>query len=119
MISKLNKQIKTEDTHHTMATPNRNRSLTRRRGRKLKTWVLALVVIGFAALIIAGPRLFAQAPGQPGISTSTSPVHMESTPNSGSHGGEAIQLPFGPDAWLPLYIVLAGAFVALGFGAYW
>ncbi len=102
-----------------MASQHRNRSLTFRHGRKLKTWVLALIVIGFAALIIAGPKLFAQT-GQYGSTSIANPSspHMEAIPN-GHHGGEAIQLPFGPDAWLPLYIVLAGAFVALGFGAYW
>ena len=96
-----------------MASLHRNRS-SFRHGRKLKTWVLALIVIGFAALIVAGPRLFAQPTS---IANPSSP-HMENVP-TGHHGGEAIQLPFGPDAWLPLYIVLAGAFVALGFGAYW
>jgi len=34
-------------------------------------------------------------------------------------GGEAIQLPFGRAAWLPLFIVLAGALLALAFGFYW
>ncbi|MCC6476792.1 sodium-translocating pyrophosphatase [bacterium] len=37
----------------------------------------------------------------------------------GASHGEAIQLPFGEDAWLPLYIVLAGAILALAFGFYW
>ena len=101
-----------------MALP-RNRS-SFRRGRKLKTWVLALMVVGMAAAIVAGPKLFAQTGGQPTTITLTNPTstHMETTQSGGTHG-EAIQLPFGEAAWLPLYIVLGGAFLALAFGAYW
>ncbi len=38
--------------------------------------------------------------------------------HAGGHG-EAIQLPFGPEAMPPLYIVLLAAFVAIAFGTYW
>ncbi|MHB9132213.1 MAG: sodium-translocating pyrophosphatase [Armatimonadota bacterium] len=34
-------------------------------------------------------------------------------------GGEAVNLPFGPAAMIPLYIVLGAAFLALGFGWFW
>ena len=100
-------------------TQHRNRS-SFRRNRKLKTWMLAAMVICMAAAIIAGPKLFAQTGGQPTTITLTTPStqHVETAHSGGSHG-EAIQLPFGEDAWLPLYIVLAGAFIALAFGAYW
>ncbi|HEY3295694.1 MAG TPA: sodium-translocating pyrophosphatase [bacterium] len=80
--------------------------------RKVKTWFLSLMVIALAGLMFAGPRLFAQAP-----STTTPPQATAAV--GGEHGGEAIQLPFGDEAWLPLFIVLGGALVALAFGAYW
>ena len=50
-----------------------------------------------------------------------SPVTDEMAGGMVEHGGggEAIQLPFGPSAWLPLFIVLGGAILALVFGALW
>jgi hypothetical protein len=82
-----------------------------RANRKGRTWFLGLLVVALAGLMIAGPRLFAQAPG--------TPMHAQTAAVAGEHGGEAIQLPFGDEAWLPLFIVLGGALVALAFGAYW
>jgi K(+)-stimulated pyrophosphate-energized sodium pump len=81
--------------------------------RNARTWLLVVLVCGLLALMFAGPKLLAQAPGQT-VSTSAGEVAA-----AGEHGGEAIQLPFGDEAWIPLFIVLGGALVALAFGAYW
>ncbi len=75
-------------------------------GKKLPTWLLGLLVVALAGFIFAGPRLLAQ---QPGGSTPVPVGQVVGTPApaAAEHGGgEAIQLPFGDDAWLPLYIVL-------------
>lgn len=94
----------------------KNRSTKqKRRARRLGIGVLGLLVIAFAGLLVVGPKAFSQAPAAP------VPVAVAPAPAPAEHGGggEAIQLPFGPKAWLPLFIVLISAFVALGFGAYW
>ncbi|RPH93844.1 sodium-translocating pyrophosphatase [candidate division KSB1 bacterium] len=77
--------------------------------RKAKTWLLGLLVVALAIFICAGPSLFAQP----------SAAQPASAPSGEHGGGEAIQLPFGEEAWIPLFIVLAGAIIALGFGVYW
>jgi len=79
---------------------------------KVRTWFLGFMVVAFASLMVFGPRLFAQS------ATFATQTPINAQANS-EHGGEAIQLPFGDEAWLPLFIVLGGAFVALAFGAYW
>ncbi|MFH0905314.1 MAG: sodium-translocating pyrophosphatase [bacterium] len=63
-----------------------------------------LLVFALAGLICIGSAASASA----GVTTAST-----------SGAGEAIQLPFGPAAWAPLFIVLAGALLALGFGVYW
>jgi K(+)-stimulated pyrophosphate-energized sodium pump len=83
--------------------------------RKRGAWMLGLMVVALAALVVAGPRLLAQAPAE--RSEPASPI-TSAAPASSEHAGEAIQLPFGDAAWLPLFIVLGGALVALAFGAY-
>jgi K(+)-stimulated pyrophosphate-energized sodium pump len=87
--------------------------------RKVKTWFLALMVVALAGLLFAGPRLLAQTTG-----VTSAPAYSQSLDHQGTvppaeHGGEAIQLPWGDEAWMPLFIVLAGALIALAFGAYW
>ncbi|MDD5088045.1 MAG: sodium-translocating pyrophosphatase, partial [bacterium] len=83
--------------------------------RRARTGFLVLLVCALAVLVFAGPRLFAQNPGI--NSAVVHPTQPAATPEHG--GGEAIQLPFGEAAWIPLFIVLGGALVALAFGAYW
>lgn len=90
------------------------------RRRPLPIWLIAGVVFVSAAFLTFGPSLLAS----PNQVLETAPVmspnhdHVGHGHGGGGHG-EAIQLPFGPDAWLPLYIVLAGAILALAFGFYW
>ena len=81
--------------------------------RSARTWFLVLLVCALTVLIFAGPRLLAQAPGEAAAAPAGEPAAAN------QHGGEAIQLPFGDEAWIPLFIVLGGALVALAFGAYW
>ena len=50
---------------------------------------------------------------------SAAPVAVPETAKSAESGGEAIKLPFGDEAWGPLWIVLIAAFVALLFGYIW
>ena len=92
-----------------------NKNSGRRRTQPL--WVIASLVILSAGFLAFGPTLFAS----PGAIGTTAPVYAPDHGHGGGagHGGEAIQLPFGPEAWLPLYIVLAGAILALCFGYYW
>jgi len=116
----------------------KSKSLRRSRlSRQAKTWFLGLMVVAFAGLLLAGPRLFGQAPeaaSAPATAAApTAPVTTIDLPETAvgtmavaepvkaasEAGGEAIQLPFGSEAWVPLYIVLIAAFVALAFGAYW
>jgi K(+)-stimulated pyrophosphate-energized sodium pump len=85
-------------------------------GKKLPTWLLGLLVVALAGFIFAGPRLFAQPSGG---GTAVPVAQVASSAAPAEHGGEAIQLPFGDEAWLPLFIVLGAALVALAFGAYW
>jgi len=123
-----------------------NKATGRKRFSKFKLWFLVVLVVAMAGLLIGGPTLFAQneqatVPPTVGSTvtitpTSTDPSTIPTmvpviphstqpivTPTSvatpAQHGGEAIELPFGPDAWLPLYIVLFAALVALSFGFYW
>jgi K(+)-stimulated pyrophosphate-energized sodium pump len=49
--------------------------------------------------------------------TTTAPASVRA--GKGSTEGEAVLLPFGDAATVPLYIVLASAFLALGFGFFW
>jgi K(+)-stimulated pyrophosphate-energized sodium pump len=81
--------------------------------RRVPTWLLAVFVLTLAGLALFGPRLFAQ--------TGSNPYAVQAaTPAAGEQAaGEAIQLPFGDEAWVPLFIVLAGALIALAFGLYW
>lgn len=80
----------------------------------MKTVFLACMVIAFAALILAGPKLLAKPEDSVPVPTEsvTTAAHAEG-------GGEAIQLPFSDAAWGPLFIILGAALVALAFGAYW
>jgi len=88
----------------------------RNQNRKVKTWILALMVLALAGLSFWGPQLFAQ----PQTGSHVAAKQMNPAMKAESHGGgEAIQLPFGDEAWLPLFIVLGGALIALAFGAYW
>ncbi|MDR3708804.1 MAG: sodium/proton-translocating pyrophosphatase [Capsulimonadaceae bacterium] len=96
--------------------------------------LLAFLVVTLAVFTLAGPKLLAQsapaaarpitssaisgAAAQPlaaplAISQQTGKTGQEST------HGEAVKLPFGDAATLPLMVVLASAFLALGFGFYW
>ncbi len=80
-----------------------------RKSAKLPTWVLGFLFIALAGLTLAGSRLFAQ--GAAAEPTATHAVE--------GSGGEAIMLPFGAEAWGPLWTVLIAAFVALAFGFFW
>jgi len=73
----------------------------------------------------------AKAAGKPAAKPSTNPLPRRNaattteaaaapvTASGEQPAGEAIQLPFGPDAWGPLWTVLIAAFVALAFGFFW
>ena len=74
-----------------------------------KTWGMAVLTVALLAFLFIGPKLFAQPMG--GEPTAAAQTETK--------GGEAIQLPFGDEAWMPLFIVLGSAFVALAFGLYW
>jgi K(+)-stimulated pyrophosphate-energized sodium pump len=108
------------------------KSASKLKKSRIKTWVLAVMVVVMGFLLVAGSKLWAQA--EPATTTTpavTMPPPMPSTsmpmptmpvgetvaPKAAS--GEAITLPFGNEAWIPLYIVLVAAFIAIGFGIYW
>lgn len=91
-------------------TSNRNPNHRKTGFQSLKTWFIAGIALALLGFLFAGPKLFAQTPGQP-------PAVVAAQPEA--HGGEAIQLPFGEDAWAPLFIVLGSALVALAFGVFW
>lgn len=126
--------------------PNRNKQHKtpgRKRQSRIKLWFLIVLVIAMAGLLIGGPALFAQneepvTPVTAGSTVTITPVTTDPsqiptmvpvipptsqpiTPvaNAPASHGEAIELPFGDDAWLPLFIVLGAALVALAFGFYW
>jgi K(+)-stimulated pyrophosphate-energized sodium pump len=82
--------------------------------RKMKTGFLVFLVIALAAVILAGPKLLAQSHGSPGAG-----IQPATTSAPTEAAGEAIQLPFSDAAWVPLFIILGAALVALAFGAYW
>src|SRR4051812_5420047 len=99
------------------------------RGR-FKTVLLSVLALTLAVMAFAGPAIAKATLGgghtllaQGGAYGEANDVPAESTEAPMSHAegghGEAIQLPFGPAAWTPLFIVLAAALVALAFGAYW
>jgi len=75
----------------------------RRRG--VRSLFLVFLVAALAMLVFAGPSLMSS--------------DRPSPPAASAGGGESIRLPFGQDAWLPLYTVLGAALVALAFGAFW
>jgi K(+)-stimulated pyrophosphate-energized sodium pump len=85
--------------------------------------LLSVVCVALAAFTICGPRLFAQSTN--GLHNAvpaaavTNTIAATTHPSQAPTGGEAVTLPFGPAAWIPLYIVLASAFLALAFGFYW
>jgi len=86
------------------------------RPRRQPLWLLVGLVVLCAGFLVFGPSLVAS----PLDGTPSAPVMAPAHDHGGGGGhGEAIQLPFGPDAWLPLYIVLGGAILALIFGFYW
>jgi K(+)-stimulated pyrophosphate-energized sodium pump len=90
-----------------------------RANRKVKTWFLTLMMVVLAGFLFVGPRLLAQT----STPVTSAPAYSQSVDHAGAaaseHGGEAIQLPWGDEAWMPLFIVLGGALIALAFGAYW
>jgi K(+)-stimulated pyrophosphate-energized sodium pump len=86
---------------------------SRRVSRRPRARLLFLIALAaaLALLVVAGPSLTAASRAEaPAAGTA-------SEANKG--GGEAIRLPFGQDAWIPLYAVLGAALVALAFGAFW
>ncbi len=99
---------------------NSRRNRHRRLGRTL---LLSIVCIALAALCFCGPKLFAQSTTtQSNHSTAAVAAVVVNNANRIAHtqsAGEAVLLPFGPAATIPLYIVLASALLALGFGFYW
>jgi K(+)-stimulated pyrophosphate-energized sodium pump len=115
------------------STPHNRRARAAQAARKLKLTYLWLIVLGLGALLIAGPALWsmlgghaASAQAQPSVGALGQVVEhaqtaagAEGAAGQEAGGGEAIQLPFGPAAWLPLFIVLGGAVLALIFGALW
>jgi K(+)-stimulated pyrophosphate-energized sodium pump len=109
---------------------------TTRRGRQLHTLFIGVLALTLGVMVFAGPRLFAQSstPRTPAAATVTPPAGTTivvpqtgtttTTATEGSAkpekaGGEAIQLPFGQEAWIPLIIVLIAAILALCFGYFW
>ena len=60
-----------------------------------------------------------KASAKPKPQAGQAPANTPAVAGEAKPGGEAIQLPFGPEAWGPLWTVLIAAFVALAFGAFW
>jgi K(+)-stimulated pyrophosphate-energized sodium pump len=77
------------------------------------------MVLALAVLTLGGPHLFAQS--VPGVAAPAAVAAVAAAPEATpeAKGGEAVLLPFGPAAQLPLFIVLGAAFLALAFGVYW
>ena len=111
-----------------MLKKNRRGSNHRRRGRRPATLFLLCLASALALAVIAGPSLMAAGQGAPQgekldatqpPATGGTAAQSSSTPGASAapSAGEAIRLPFGPGAWLPLYLVLGAAFLALAFGA--
>ena len=108
------------------------KSASKLKKSRIKTWVLAIMVVAMGFLLVAGSKLWAQAtpappppdptitaPAQPMPMPSTMPMPVGETGAPKAVSGEAITLPFGEEAMIPLYIVLVAAFIAIGFGIYW
>jgi K(+)-stimulated pyrophosphate-energized sodium pump len=100
--------------------------------RLARTALLALVVLALAGFAFGGPalvRAYAETPDQPvllaqgeleGLDLEFHDSAEAGTPGHGAAAhGEAIKLPFGDEARVPLYIVLFSAFVAIAFGFFW
>ncbi len=115
--------------------PHRKKAQSRT-SRTLKTALLAVLALALAVFIFVGPRLFAQAPpattnttvttdtatpAPPAAITPSDPVIAPTTTATAPahEGGEAIKLPWGDEARLPLFIVLAAAALALLMGIFW
>ena len=109
-----------------------NSSRRSQANRKMKTWFLGFLVLAMAGMIIAGPKLFAQGPTAPKSAAvqvaqapNTAPTAPTAQPQTkpeatkAEGSGEAVTLPFGKEAWIPLFIVLGSAVVAIAFGIYW
>jgi K(+)-stimulated pyrophosphate-energized sodium pump len=82
--------------------------------RRFRTVFLFALAGALALLVIAGPSLLASGRAEaPAEATATG-----AGASAEKGGGESIRLPFGQDAWVPLYVVLGAALVALAFGAF-
>ena len=101
-------------SHNTTAPSSKGR----RAPNKGRTFVLSALVIILAALTLFGPRLFAQSVTSPVASAAGSAVAAPLAEGEAKHG-EAVLLPFGDAATVPLLVVLASAILALAFGFYW
>jgi K(+)-stimulated pyrophosphate-energized sodium pump len=108
-----------------MLTPRRRKRGDSAARRRVQTLVIGLLTVAFAVLIIAAPQFAHRSLAQGDGVVTSAPVetlnlgHPAMEGAAGGGHGEAIQLPFGPEAWLPLFIVLGSAFIAIGFGFYW
>jgi K(+)-stimulated pyrophosphate-energized sodium pump len=95
-----------------MPTPHRaSGNDVRRRKKRLNVIILFLLTLALGGMCIAGPSILQ-------ITSGTAVAQHGDDGGAVAHG-EAIQLPFGPDAIPPLIIVLISAFIAIGFGFYW
>jgi len=72
---------------------------------------------GVSAMSPAGTN--AKSSATAGAVAAPPPSTSEAAASKTAGGGEAISLPFGKEAWLPLYIVLFAALIALAFGYFW
>jgi K(+)-stimulated pyrophosphate-energized sodium pump len=93
--------------------------------RRMKTIVIAVVTLLFAVLLVAAPQLAHYSFAQDNSIFGGQPPGVPADPaialahGGGASHGEAIQLPFGPEAWGPLYVVLVSALIAIAFGTFW
>ena len=92
--------------------------MTSRKSSKLKGLIVsAALCLALGLALIVVPRLLAQAPAAPaGVPEITAQAALPATEAA---AGEAIRLPWGPDAETSLWIVLFAAILALAFGYYW
>jgi K(+)-stimulated pyrophosphate-energized sodium pump len=108
-----------------MFTPRRRKRGESAARRRVKTLVLSLLTVAFAVLIIAAPQFARHSLAQTTAVVADHPlvtlaqINHPPAPGGESSHGEAIQLPFGPEAWVPLFIVLGSAIVAIIFGFLW
>jgi len=90
--------------------PKSNLARSVSRPGRTRTIFLLVLAAALALLVVAGPLLTAGGPAKSSAAATAAEARKG--------GGEAIRLPFEKDAWVPLYVVLGAALVALAFGTF-